>query len=65
MDSGRTFPVSNVLKSVTSRHNANDAKEANILDLNETVKLKVVYTAINGKNSTICYHDYTKESSRL
>ena len=61
MDCGRTFPVSNVLKSVTSRHYANDVKEANILDLNETVKLKVFYTAINGKNSTICYHDNLKK----
>ena len=59
MDSGRTFPVSNVLKSLTSR--SNDAKEANILDLNETVKLMVFYTAINGKNSTICYHDNLKK----
>ena len=32
MDLGRTFPVSNFLKSVTSRHCSNDTKEADILD---------------------------------
>ena len=32
MDLGKTFPVSNSLKSVTSRHYSNDAKEADILD---------------------------------
>ena len=29
---GRTFPVSNLLLSVTSRHHSNDAKEADILN---------------------------------
>ena len=28
---GKTFPVSNVLNSVTSRHCSNDTKEADIL----------------------------------
>ena len=32
MVSGRTYPVSTFLQSVTSRHYSNDAKEANILD---------------------------------
>ena len=32
MDMGKTFPVSNFLKSVTSRHCSNDTKEAHILD---------------------------------
>ena len=32
MDLGRTFPVSNILKSVTSRHCSKDTKEADILD---------------------------------
>ena len=32
MDLGRTFPVSNFLYSVTSRHYSYDAKEADILD---------------------------------
>ena len=32
MDSGRTFPVSYFLESVTSMHYSNDAKEADILD---------------------------------
>ena len=31
-DFGRTFPVSNVLKSMTSRHCSNDAKEGDILN---------------------------------
>ena len=30
---GKIFPVSNILKSVTSRHCSNDTKEADILDL--------------------------------
>ena len=32
MDLGRTFPASNFLKSVTSRHCSTDTKEADILD---------------------------------
>ena len=32
MDSGKSFPVSNFLKSVTSSYCSNDTKEADILD---------------------------------
>ena len=32
MDLGKAFPVSNFVKSVTSRHCLNDTKEAEILD---------------------------------
>ena len=59
MDLGKTFPASNFLKSVTSRHCSNDRKEANILDrcglpLNWGMgggggKLGVFNTAIYGK----------------
>ena len=55
MDLGKTFPASNFLKSVTSRHCSNDRKEANILDrcglpLNwGGINLGVFNTAIYGK----------------
>ena len=61
-DLGKTFPASNFLKSVTSRHCSNDRKEANILDRcglplkwggGGGGKLGVFNTAIYGKNSTV------------
>ena len=63
MNLGKTFPASNFLKSVTSRHCSNDRKEANILDrcglpLNWEggggggLNLGVCNTTIYGKKST-------------
>ena len=49
MYSGRTFPVSNFLKSGTERHCSNDTKEADILDRCELPLKGVKSTAINGK----------------
>ena len=53
MDLGKTFPVSNFLKSITSRHCSSDTKEVDILDrfrlpLNG-VKLRMFNTEIYGK----------------